>query len=232
MNRIAGLFAFFILIAPNAQALDIGVGVKAGTIGFGFELSVPISKTINARVSLTSIDIDDERETIQVGDDDQSADVDALLGLDFGATALLIDWYVFDGSFHLTAGMMKNDTKLSFSGVLTGDITVDGEPLSSDDIDGDITGDISLGESFQPYLGIGWGRRAGDEGGLSFTAEIGVALLDPSANLNAVVDTTGPNELDQAELDSRIDGVESDTEAELDQFEAWPVLTLGLNYNF
>ena len=206
MNRIAGLFAFFILIAPNAQALDIGVGVKAGTIGAGFELSVPISKTINARVSLTSIDIDDERETIQVGDVNQSADVDAVLGLDFGATALLIDWYVFDGSFHLTAGMMKNDTKLSFSGVLTGDITVDGQDLSTDDIAGDITGDISLGESFQPYLGIGWGRRAGDEGGLSFTAELGVALLDPAADLNA--QQSGSSTLTATEFQDAINGVE------------------------
>ena len=231
MNKIAGIFALFVLIAPNAQAIGIGIGVKAGTIGAGVELSVPVSKTINARVSLTSIDIDDERETIQVGDVNQSADVDAVLGLDFGATALLIDWYVFDGSFHLTAGMIKNDTKLSFSGELIGNIQVDGQDLSGDDIDGDITGDISLGESFQPYLGIGWGRRAGDEGGLSFTAEIGVALLDPSADLNAVVNTA-TGSLNQDQLDSRIDGVESDVEAELDQFEAWPVITLGLNYNF
>ena len=232
MNRIAGLFALLLLIAPNAQALDIGVGVKAGTIGAGFEVSVPIGKTINARVSLTSIDIDDERETLQVGDDIDNAELDAVLGMDFGATALLIDWYVFDGSFHLTAGMVKNDTKLAFSGFLTGDITVDGEPISVDDIDGNITGNVSLGESFQPYLGVGWGRRAGDEGGFSFTAEIGVALLDSSVDLNAVVDPTGTNNLDQAELDSRIEGVEADAEAELDQFEAWPVLTLGLNYNF
>jgi hypothetical protein len=230
MNRIAGLFALLLLIAPNAQALDIGVGVKAGTIGAGFELSVPISKTINARVSLTSIDIDDERETLQVGDDIDNAELDAVLGLDFGATALLIDWYVFDGSFHLTAGMVKNDTKLAFSGVLTGDITVDGEPLSPDDIDGNVTGNVSLGESFQPYLGIGWGRRAGDEGGLAFTAELGVALLDPAVSLNA--QQSGSSTLNPTEFDDAIRGVESDAEAELDQFEAWPVLTLGLNYNF
>ncbi len=45
------------LLASNAHALDVGVGLKAGTVGAGFEVSVGLTKTINARVSLTSIDI-------------------------------------------------------------------------------------------------------------------------------------------------------------------------------
>ena len=230
MKKITGAFAILLLFISNAEA--VGVGVKAGTIGFGIEVSVPLTNTINARVSLTTIDIDDQEETIEVGDEGATGDMDAVLGLDFGATALLFDWYIFDGSFHLTAGMMKNDSELSFTGALQDGIVVDGEPLDPSDINGDVSGEVSLGESFQPYVGIGWGRRAGDEGGLAFTAELGVALLDPSANLDAAVNVTGTNNLDQAELDDRIRGVEADAETELDEFEAWPVLTLGLNYNF
>ncbi len=220
------------LLASNANALDVGVGLKAGTVGTGFEVSVGLTKTINARVSLTSIDIDDQSETIEVGDTGASADVDATLGLDFGATALLFDWYVFDGTFHLTAGMMRNDSKLSFSGRLGNTITVDGQSLDASDIDGDITGSVSLGESFQPYLGIGWGRKAGDGGGLAISFEIGVALLDPVADLNAQVNTGGANNLNQTELDDRISGVEDDANTELDILEAWPVISLGINYAF
>lgn len=218
----------FLLVPFNAEAIDFGVGLKGGTIGTGVEVSVALTQTVNARVSLTSIDIDDQTETIEVGDSGATGDVDAVLGLDFGATALLFDWYVFDGTFHLTAGFMKNDTKMSFNGSLQSSVTLDGEVLDPSDINGDIGGSISLGESFQPYLGVGWGRKAGDGGGFSFTADIGVALLDPSAEFSA--QTSGS--LTQDELDTRLRSAEDDANADLALFEAWPVITIGLNYGF
>ncbi|MDH5353100.1 MAG: hypothetical protein OEY09_01545 [Gammaproteobacteria bacterium] len=221
----------FLLATFNAQAVEIGVGVKAGTIGQGVEVSLALTQTINARVSLTSIEVDDQQETVQIGTG-TTADIDAVLGFDFGATALLFDWYVFDGTFHLTAGFMKNDTKLSFSGTLLGPVTLDSGALAPGDINGDIGGSISLGESFQPYLGVGWGRKAGDGGGFALTAEIGVALLDPNANLTAEVIAGGTNNLSQADLDARLTSAESDVNSELALFEAWPVITLGLNYGF
>ena len=221
-----------LVLSFNAEAVEIGVGVKAGTIGGGVEISVALTQTVNARVSLTSMDVDDETETIEIGDAGSTADIDAVLGLDFGATALLFDWYVFDGTFHLTAGFMKNDTKLSFSGSLLNGVILDGQALDPSDINGDIGGSISLGESFQPYLGVGWGRKAGDGGGLALTAEIGVALLDPKADLTADVNIGGTNGLDQAELDARIKSAESDANDDLSQLEAWPVITIGLNYGF
>lgn len=220
------------LFASNANAIEVGVGVKAGTLGIGAELTVGLTKTINARVSLTSIDVADRNETISVGDSTASGDLDATLGLDFGATALLVDWHVFDGTFHLTAGMVRNDTKLSFQGALLNGITVDGQALDPDDINGNITGDISLGESFQPYLGVGWGRKAGDGGGLAVSVELGVALLDPSVNLNADVNVSGSNSLTQTELNDRIRAVEDDAESDLSLLEAWPVISIGINYAF
>ena len=230
IKRLTGIFLLAFLYLPYAQAVDIGVGLKAGTLGAGVDVSIALTKNINARLSLTSIDAGDEEETIEVGDDGSTADVDAELDLDFGATAILFDWYVFDGGFHLTAGFMRNDSELSIAGRLTGDIVVDGQALSSSDIDGDITGDVSLGESFQPYIGVGWGRKAGSNGGLSFTAEIGIAMLDPAADLEAEL-ATGSG-LSQAELDDRIKGIEDDADDELDDFEAWPVLSIGINYAF
>ena len=67
MKRITGVFTMLLLLVTNAEAIDIGIGAKAGTIGAGFEVSVPLTKTINARVSLTTIDIDDQEENINIG---------------------------------------------------------------------------------------------------------------------------------------------------------------------
>ncbi len=228
-NLVAVMFGI-LMIPTGASAVEVGVGYKLGTVGHGIDISTALTKTINARVSITGIDIDGQQESIEVGDQGSSANVDASLDLDFGATSLLFDWYVFDGTFHLTAGMMKNDTKLSFSGSLDTNIIVDGQPIDSSDINGNITGDISLGESFQPYIGIGWGRKAGENPGLSLSVELGVALLDPSAEFNAT--QSGTSTMTTQEFQDAINGIENDVESEMSILEAWPVLSIGVNYAF
>ncbi len=230
-NLVAVMFGI-LMIPTGASAVELGAGYKLGTVGHGIDISTALTKTINARVSITGIDIDGRQESVEVGDQGSSANVDASLDLDFGATSLLFDWYVFDGTFHLTAGMMKNDSKLSFDGSLQGSIVIDGQPLDSSDISGSISGNIGLGESFQPYFGIGWGRKAGIEPGFSVSVELGVALLDPSANLNATVNSGGTNGLNQASLNDRLRDIENDVESEMSILEAWPVLSIGINYAF
>ena len=103
--------------------------------------------------------------------------------------------------------------------------------VDPNDISGDISGSISLGDSYRPYLGIGWGRKADDNSGLSLSVEIGVALLDPKAELNAQV-IAGGNYADQDALDAAINDAENDVNNDLSLLEAWPVLSIGLNYAF
>lgn len=216
----------------SAHAIDVGVGVKAGINGLGLDLTVGLTKTLNLRLTTASIDIDDEDETLEVGDDGAEGDLDAELDFDYGATAVLIDWHLFNGGFRLTGGLMKNNGAADLSGRLQSDIEIDGEPLSQGDIRGDIGGDVSLGDSYQPYIGIGWGRGAGGDGGLSFSFDLGVALLDTDVDFEASVRASGPNALDQSELNRRLADLEKDAEDELEDFELWPVLAFGVNYAF
>ena len=231
MKRVTLLSIFFALFASNAGAVDWGLGVKAGTVGIGLDISLALTPTVNARLSLTNIDIEDQNETITVGDTVQG-DLDTTLNFDYGATALFFDWYVFDGTFHLTAGMMKNNGKVAFSGVLQDTITLNGQTLSGDDIQGAIGGNISLGNSFQPYLGVGWGRKAGYDPGFSLTVDLGVALLDPGVNLNAQISGSATSTKTQEQLDNDLRQLETDAESDLSQLEAFPIIALGLNYAF
>lgn len=232
MKKMIWLGFGLLFFISNVNALEVGVGVKAGTVGTGVDLTVALTRTINARLSLTNVDIDDQDETITVGDDGAEGDLDAELGLDFGANALLIDWHVFNGTFHLTAGMMRHTGKADFSGALVSGITIDGQDLDPSDFSSEIGGDVELADSFQPYLGFGWGRKAGDGGGISVTIDIGVALLDPKVSLEATVNGGGANALSQSELDSRLRGLEDDAEGDLDDLEAWPIVAFGINYAF
>ena len=67
MKKLSGLIADMSLLVVNADALEVGVGVKAGTVGVGVDLSVALTQTINARISVTSI---------AAAEDDISAELD------------------------------------------------------------------------------------------------------------------------------------------------------------
>ena len=228
MKKILGLGFGLLLFVSNAFALDFGIGVGAGTNGTGLNLSVGLTKTVNLRLNAAQIDIGDESETVTVGDDGFEGDIDAELDFDYGATAVLFDWHAFDNGFRFTAGMMKNNGSADISGVLQDNIVVDGDPLLTTDL-GEIGGDFSLGDSYQPYVGIGWGRGAGGDGGFSFSADLGLAVLDPDVDLEA---TTTGGTYTQSELDAILTDLEKDAEDELDDFELWPVLAIGVNYAF
>ncbi len=232
MKKLIGLGLSLLALSGVANALEVGVGLKAGTLGAGIDLSVALTQTVNLRAALTSVNIDGEEDTLTVGDDGAELDIEAELDADYGASAILVDWYIFNGTFHLTAGMLKNNGSLDFSGMLIGSGTIDGQAFDAGDlVGGEIGGKVSLGDSYQPYLGIGWGRKASYDPGFSISVEIGVALLDPDVDFDAAV-IAGGNFVGQAELDVTLQDAEDDAEDELDEFELFPILSLGINYAF
>lgn len=232
MKKVIAIACGFLLLASNANAVDFGVGAKVGVNGVGVDLTLGLTEKLNLRFGVSAIDIEGEEDSITVGDDGAEADLDSEIDFDYGASSVFVDWHVFGGGFRVSAGMFKNNGAADGSAVLQGAITIDGEALDPGDIDGNIGAEVSLGDSYQPYLGIGWGRGAGGEGGFSFMVDIGVAMLDTSVDYDASVNSAGPNGLDQSELDSRLRSLEKDAEDELDDYDLWPVLALGVNYAF
>jgi len=231
MKKIVGLGFLLVFFMSNANALDLGIGAKVGIDGVGLNLSVGLTETVNLRLSAAQVNIDDETESLTVGDDGAEGDIDAKLEFDFGSNAVMLDWHIFNGGFRISAGMFKQTGAVDLTGTLQSNIVIDGQPLATNDL-GEIGGEISLSDSYQPYVGIGWGRGAGGKGGFSFSADLGVAMLDPSVDLQADVNPGGDNNLTQADLDLRLADLESDAEDELDELKLWPVLAVGINYAF
>ena len=227
MKKIVALGLSLFFFATGSHAVDFGVGARAGINGLGFDLSVGLTKNVNLRLIGAAIDIEGENETVTVGDTGAEGDIDAELNFDYGATAAFVDWHVFGGGFRLSAGMFKNNGAADFSGTLQTDIVVDGTTVAVGDL-GEIGGKVSLSDSYQPYVGIGYGRGAGGDGGLTLTFDLGVALLDTSVDFEA----TATGGLSQAELDDALDGMARDAEEDLSDLEVWPVVAVGLNYAF
>ena len=230
--KLKTLFAgLAMIVSSNMYAADIGVGLKAGTLGAGVDISVALTQTINARLSLSKSSFD-FNETLDINDANNTATIDGTLNLDFGSTAILFDWYVFDGTFHLTGGFLKNSSSIDLNGRITdANVVFNGTSYNvlTQFQDPNISGTIALGNSVQPYLGIGWGRKADDDPGFSVSLELGVVLLDPSVDLKAPV-TVDPTL--QAQLESDVNAAEVTANEEVSVLEAGPVISLGLNYAF
>ena len=231
MRRLIGIICLSLCVIPGARALDVGVGAKVGVNGVGIDLGVGLTENINLRLSVARLDVEDAEETVSVGDSGSEGDLDLAVDFDYGANALLLDWHVFGGGFRVTAGAFKNNGAAEGTGTLQDPIVIDGEDLSPNDF-GTLESEVNLGDSYQPYIGVGWGRIAGADGGFSFALDVGVAMTDITVDYSAEVNSGGDNNLTQEELDQRLDALARDTEDELDEFDYWPVVALGINYAF
>ena len=233
MKIFAGILLSSIALgATNLNAANIGVGAKVGTLGYGADFSVALTETVNARVALTTLSVDSQSEAITVGDSTTTGTIDATADIDYGSSALLFDWHVFDGTFHLTAGLMKADIAVKLRGTLRNSFTVNGQTVTANDIVGPITGNITLSDSYEPYVGIGWGRKAAVDSGLSFSAEIGVVYLDPEVDLNATLSPGSISGITQAELTQALNDAEKTADNDLSDLDLWPVISIGINYAF
>ncbi len=220
-----------LLWAEASSADSIGLSAKASTLGLGVELDYPISKYFSLRLQKNSYSYSD---TFEEDDIDYNGEfsLDTLGGL--------IDWHVFGGAFHLSAGFYSNNNELS--GVASGDGEYeigDRAYLSdpSDPVHARLA--VSLGSSSTPYLGLGWGNSPKNDGGFMGSFDIGVFMSgSPKASLKvsgSAVDLSTGLTVDmvtdptvQGEVDKEVSMLEDD----LSDFDVYPVIMFGLGYRF
>ena len=110
-NRLTGLIGGVALTlaclatpaASLASSPDFAVAARAGTPGVGLDLDLGLTPAFGVRVGFSGFDINHNIDT---------SDVDYAGRLKLATVTGLLDWYAFNGSFHLTAGVAGNDTKL------------------------------------------------------------------------------------------------------------------------
>jgi hypothetical protein len=146
----------------------------------------------------------------------------------------LLDWYVFSGAFHLTAGVAGNDTKLDVVGQPTqSTYTINGNTYSSSQL-GSLTGQLKFGNSVSPYVGLGWGNPAGESGHVHFLFDVGAIYGGtPSVTLTA---QCGPAAPPGSSLCSQAQADVASEEAKLrhkaDILRWYPMVSLGVAVRF
>jgi len=209
-----------LVLAAGASA-DVGLGVKAGTLGPGVDLTVGLSEALNIRVGWNKFQYDYDT-TLE--NDNGSAPDDLSAKLDLETVPVLLDWHLFQGGFRFSGGVVFNSNKILLS-AKPGD-TIDFNDIAFQ-VDS-VTGGADF-EAVALYLGLGVGNAVSSDGNWNFVFDLGVMFQgEPEITLNAVA----ANPALQAELNEAVEAERLEVQDDASAFQYYPVLAIGISYKF
>ncbi|MEN9520149.1 MAG: hypothetical protein RLZZ381_2737 [Cyanobacteriota bacterium] len=212
---------------------------EVSTLGLGGNIVRKITSNFNARVGVnafgTGINVDDTEFDYE-GD------------LNLFNVSTLIDIQPFKSSgFRLSAGLIFGNNNIQGTADVSeqvadelGEVEFNGETIDIRDLNIDnlatVDADIDINNSVAPYVGIGGGNAVGAGKGLGFWWNLGVVFSgSPEAEVTSNFSDEIPAELRDevvAAADETLKDEEEDLNDELDVLGVYPVLSLGLSYQF
>lgn len=218
INKLILIVSFVLLVFPSSGYTQGGsVSFKVSTLGGGVEAEKTFTDATGGRVGVNYF-TGEYSATI----DNIDYDVD----LNLMTVSAILNWHPFKGDFRISGGVMYNDNHI--------DITA--EPSVSYDIGdttyqanqvGTLEGKVKFNE-IVPYIGIGWDTSFGKRNRFGILVDLGVIYQgSPDVELTA----TGPFASNQAFKDD-IQAEEDKLQDDLDQYEYYPVIGIGLSYRF
>ena len=212
---LASLLSAFALCSPEALA-DIGINPRAGTLGYGIEISAGLSDKWSLGVGFNSRRYKRPSTT-------EGVDYDYDLRLRSGE--VLANFHPFSGAFRLRAGVLFNRNEFLLTGKpdASGNYEFNGQTFPASAV-GTLTGDLSFSKS-APYIGLGWGNRPNGSWGVTF--DLGAVYQGkPKLGLEATGAASNPT------LAAALEAERQQAEDDLSSFKWWPVIQLGMYFRF
>jgi hypothetical protein len=205
----------------NSHHLDLSIGARVGTLGFGLEINKLLMSHLGVRVGGNYLKVSTTKNNNNI-----TYDASAKLH----AWEALIDLYPgARGSFHLTGGIMTNPVTVSGTGLpgAGGTFQIGDSTYSAADV-GTLKGEVKYPD-VGGYVGLGWGTPARKGGPLEFLFDIGVVIGTAKVALTA----TGPANTPGSPLANDLATQQQNTQNDIDKWaKVWPVLSLGFAYRF
>ncbi|MDB9538457.1 hypothetical protein NWP22_09875 [Anabaenopsis tanganyikae CS-531] len=221
-------------VRPTEQTSQSAGGKKSGwaitpeigTLGLGGSVTRSITPNFNARVGIN---------TFSVGADITETDVTYEADLSLSNISTLVDYHPAKNSgFRLTGGLVFQDNKLKGTGrptAGTNTITV-GEDTYNVDVLRSVDAELSFANSVAPYLGIGWGNAVQRGKGLGFSFNLGVMFTgSPKVDVTPEFGTDATPDI-RNQINTSIEKEKNNLENDLDWLNIYPVLSLGISYQF
>lgn len=218
LRMAAAAAASFGLCATASADGDFAVTGGIGTMGGALEGQYQVNELFQLRAGVNYLTFD---ETIDV--DDISYDGD----LDFSGFGAFVDVHPFGGSFFVTGGAYAGEKSIDLIASSTVSVDIGGMTFTPAEY-GRLEGDVSF-DDVAPFLGLGFDTTFEGSGPIGFHILAGAAMFGSGdVTLEAVGGTLSNDPILQAELQQEI----QDIEDEIEDYELWPVVQLGLSYRF
>lgn len=219
MKRTAALsLALAGLMATGASA-QVGISIRAGTLGAGGELSIRPSRYLGFRLGGNYLTF---KRTATI----QGISYDVTPKFESGTA--IMELHPFGGSFHLAGGMMWNRNEGTVSARLGGPITIGAQTYQPTDI-GSLRGLIAYDKKYVPYAGLGFSGRSR----VSLLLDLGLVFSGyPTVSLTGSTNLTGPAQaiFDQ-NVRQEVQNIQDDITSR-SYLKYHPVVSVGLRVGF
>jgi len=189
----------------------VGIGVKAGTYGIAIDVTGRINDVLAIRGSYSAFDYSDE---VEVEDIEYDGD------LALGGAGLMLDVHPFRNGFRLTGGYFSNRNDIELEAVPTEDIEIGDSTYTPAEV-GTLDGGVDFKDS-AAYFGIGYGNAASGPGRVKLVLDAGL-LMQGSADISLSSDS---GLVSQDDIDAEIEELEEKAE----DYDFWPVLSIGISF--
>ena len=199
--------------APAFAGADVEAHVS--TLGLGLSMGFQATDTIVARIGFNEFNknFSTSSGTLNYDGKFKLSSLDALL-----------DWHLFGGATHLTAGIMSNNNKFNLTATPGANgYTINNQTFTASQV-GTLNGDVSF-NSVAPYLGFGWNSQPKNKG-LEFKSDIGIMFQgSPKATLSY----TGTQ---SSAISSQMAAEQASLNDKLKNYKYYPVISFGIGYAF
>ena len=224
----------------SGQKTGWAIVPEISTLGFGGNIVRKITPAFNARVGVNAFGVG-------INLNESQFDYDGDLNL-FNVSSIL-DVHPFKSSgFRISAGLIFGNNNIQGTADVSEQVAdeienvevlgqtidirdfIDIQGLATLDADVDITNSVS------PYLGIGGGNPVGEGKGLGFWWNAGVVFGgSPDVTVTPNIPNSVPEALRgevQQAANALVENEEQDIEDDLDFLSVYPVISLGISYQF
>ncbi len=223
----------------SGQKTGWAIVPEISTLGFGGDIVKKITPALNARVGVNAFGVG-------INLNESQFDYEGDLNL-FNVSSI-IDVYPFKSSgFRISAGLIFGNNNIQGTADVSekvadelGQVEVNGQTVNIGDLNinelATLDADVDINNSVSPYLGIGGGNPVGEGKSLGFWWNAGVVFgASPDVTVTPNISNDVPAELrNEAEqvANTFIENQEQDIENDLDFVNIYPVVSLGISYQF
>lgn len=206
------------LFAAAPSSADVAIGLGGGTTGGTAEVQVEVTSWLGLRGNVNYLSF---------GVDETYDDIDYDADLDFNNAGAFVDLRPFSNSFVITGGAYFGDKQLEGTAVPTGTVEVGNGTFT-----GAETGTLNLGadaDDVAPFAGLGFDTTFQGDGRWGFKILAGAMM---SGSPEITLTSTGGTLSDDPDFQAALEEERQNLQDEVDDFELYPVVQVGLTYRF